>query len=211
MKNLKFIFTVIFILILLMQNNITYNQTRTIYGKVINAISGNPIPGVKVEIKETAISTISSSTGNYSLTIPDNIRAIKFSDFSGMEMLEVIFISSEEINIYLSKSDIFDLSLEELLNIKVTGVSRFIQSADKAPNNVIVITEQQIESRGYQDLSDVLKDIPGFDISDNASRDGEYYTLRVIQGNERILVLIDGHKLNSPSGTLLSIGNSIKA
>jgi len=107
------------------------------------------------------------------------------------------------------ENDIYSISLDSLWEIPVIGVSRFVQTADKTPNSVIVITEQQIELRGYTDLSDVLKDIPGFDISDNASRFGEYLTLRGIQGNERILVLIDGHKINPPTGTLLSIGNSI--
>ncbi len=106
-------------------------------------------------------------------------------------------------------NDIYSIPLDSLWNIQISGVSRYKQSTDKTPNSVIVITEQQIELRGYQDLSDVLKDIPGFDISDNASRFGEYLTLRGIQGNERILVLIDGHKINPPTGTLLSIGNSI--
>jgi outer membrane receptor for ferrienterochelin and colicins len=107
------------------------------------------------------------------------------------------------------EGDIYDISLDSLWNIKVSEISRYTQSEDKTLNSFIVITQQQIESRGYQDLSDVLKDIPGFDISDNASRYGEYLTLRGIQGNERILVLIDGHKLNPPTGTLLSNGNSI--
>ena len=105
--------------------------------------------------------------------------------------------------------DIYSIPIDSLWNMEISGVSRYKQSADKTPNSVIVITEQQIELRGYQDLSDVLKDIPGLDISDNASRFGEYLTLRGIQGNERILVLLDGHKLNPPTGTLLSIGNSI--
>jgi len=106
-------------------------------------------------------------------------------------------------------NDIYSIPLDSLWNIKVSGVSRFKQSTDKTPNSIIVIAEQQIESRGYQDLSDVLKDMPGFDITDNGARFGEFYTLRGIPGNERMLVLIDGHKINPPTGTLLSVGNSI--
>src|ERR1035437_10383692 len=106
-------------------------------------------------------------------------------------------------------NDMYSIPLDSLWNMKVSGVSRFQESTDKTPNSLIVITEQQIESRGYQDLSDVLKDIPRFDITDNAARFGEFYTLRGIQGNDRMLVLIDGHKINPPTGTFLSIGNSI--
>jgi len=105
--------------------------------------------------------------------------------------------------------DLNSLSLEDLMNMEVTGVSRYKQSTDQTPSTVIVISEQQIAERGYEDLSDVLKDVPGFDIVDNAGRYGEYYTLRGIQGSDRFLVLIDGHKLNPASGTFLSVGNSI--
>jgi len=121
-----------------------------------------------------------------------------------------IFLFYSIQNIKAQKvNDIYSIPLDSLWNMSISGVSRYNQSADKTTNSVIVISEKQIELRGYQDLSDVLKDIPGFDITDNAARYGEFLTLRGIQGNERILVLIDGHKINPPTGTLLSIGNSI--
>jgi len=133
---------------------------------------------------------------------------------SGIKLKQIVFIVSLSLLTIQStfaqkENDIYSIPIDSLWNMEISGVSRYKQSAAETPNSVIVITEQQIELRGYQDLSDVLKDIPGFDISDNASRFGEYLTLRGIQGNERILVLIDGHKLNPPTGTLLSIGNSI--
>lgn len=106
-------------------------------------------------------------------------------------------------------NDIYSIPLDSLWNLKVSSASRFEEPIDKTPSSIIVITERQIESRGYQDLSDVLKDMPGFDITDNAARFGEFYTVRGIPGNERLLVLIDGHKINPPTGTLLSVGNSI--
>ena len=186
-----------------------YAQTQTIHGKVTNSITDKPLQNIKVKIKGVELAATTNSTGEYSIAVPDTITFIEFEDFDGMLLSEINRISSNSIDIYLSEIDLYKLSLEELMKVKVLGFSRFEQSASKTPNSIIVITERQIESSGYQDLSDVLKDIPGFDISDNAARFGEYYTLRGIQGNERILVLIDGHKINSPTGTLLSVGNSI--
>jgi len=188
---------------------IGYAQTRTIKGTITNGITDKPVQNIKVKIKGLNLSTTTNFMGEYTLNIPDSISKIEFDNFDGMNLLELNKKSSDVIDIYLSEIDLYNLSLEELMKVKVVGVSRFEQSASKTPNSIIVITEKQIEQRGYQDLSDVLKDIPGFDISDNAARFGEYYTLRGIQGNERILVLIDGHKINSPTGTLLSVGNSI--
>jgi len=105
--------------------------------------------------------------------------------------------------------DIFDYTLEELMELEVSGVSRYKQSVSDVPNSIQVISQQQITDRGYNDLSDLLKDVQGIDLTANAGRFGELYSLRGIEGNDRFLILINGHKLNSSSGTFISIGNSI--
>jgi len=105
--------------------------------------------------------------------------------------------------------DLMDLSLEELMNIEVSGVSRYSQSLSDVPNSIQVITQQQIKDRAYNDLSDLLKDVQGFDITANAGRFGEFYSFRGIAGNDRFLIMINGHKLNPATGTHVSIGNSI--
>ncbi len=102
-----------------------------------------------------------------------------------------------------------DLSLEELMQIEVTGLSRYKQDVSDIPNSIQVISQKQIKERGYHDLSDVLKDMPDFDITGNVGRLGELYAIRGIEGNDRLLVLINGHKLNPATGTYLSIGKSI--
>ncbi len=104
---------------------------------------------------------------------------------------------------------LLQMSLEELMNVEVVSASRYKQNIENAPASVIVVTEQQIRERGYEDLVDVLRDLPGFDVIENAGRFGEFYTIRGIEGNDRFLVLIDGQKLNPASGTFLSVGNSI--
>jgi len=111
------------------------------------------------------------------------------------------------------RDDEFDklekLSLEELVNTKITGVSKFAENEDEAPANTIIITERQIKDRLYFHLSDVLRDINYIDIVDNARGFGEYYTIKGIGGNDRFLVLMDGKKINPTNGTFLSVGNSI--
>ncbi|HAS47343.1 MAG TPA: hypothetical protein DCS93_43100 [Microscillaceae bacterium] len=92
---------------------------------------------------------------------------------------------------------------------EVLSASQYAQKLENVPANVIVVTQKQIKENNYEDLSDLLKELPGFDVVENAGRFGEYYTLRGINGNDRFLVLIDGRKLNAMSGTFLSVGNSI--
>ena len=107
------------------------------------------------------------------------------------------------------EADLSELSLEELMNVEVSSVSKYKQKINEAPASIIVISHQDIIDRAYFDLSDIMKDLPGVDMVDHARGFGEYYTPRGIEGNDRFLVLIDGQKLNPVSGTFLSIGNSI--
>jgi len=110
-----------------------------------------------------------------------------------------------------SIDSIFSMTLEELLNVKVTvwSVSRQEEESSRAAASVIVISQKQIKSRGYKDLNDVLRELPGFDIVENAGRFGDQYTIRGIDRNDRFLLLVDGHRVNPYSGTFLSTGNSI--
>ena len=101
------------------------------------------------------------------------------------------------------------MPLKDILQLKVEGVSKYEEATDKSPASVIIITESQIRENCYQDLSDVLKNVLGIDIVDNARGFGEYYTVRGVEGNDRFLVTIDGQKINPVSGTFLSVGNSI--
>lgn len=124
-------------------------------------------------------------------------------------ILFILFFNYNLLSQEDSLKNIFDYSLEELMNVEVSGVSRFSQNISDVPNSVEVITQQQIRDRGYYDLSDLLKDIQGIDYTDNAARFGEFYSIRGISGNDRFLILINGQKINPASGTFISVGNSI--
>ncbi len=102
-----------------------------------------------------------------------------------------------------------EMSLEELMNVSVVSVSKYNQPITQAPATIVVVTNQQIREKGYFDLSDLLRDLPGIDVVDNARGFGEFYTIRGIEGNDRFLVLYDGQRVNPVSGTFLSVGNSL--
>ncbi|WP_299453083.1 TonB-dependent siderophore receptor [uncultured Microscilla sp.] len=116
----------------------------------------------------------------------------------------------------LNNAEWFRLKAEELIRLEqvnaeteILGASQYAQKLENVPASVIVVNQKQMKENGYHDLSDLLKDLPGVDVIENAGRFGEYYTIRGINGNDRFLVLIDGRKLNAMSGTFLSVGNSI--
>jgi outer membrane receptor for ferrienterochelin and colicins len=95
--------------------------------------------------------------------------------------------------------DLSDVSLEELGNIQVYSASKHMQSASEAPASVTVVTADEIQKYGYRNLADVLRSVPGFYVT--YDRD---YTFVGVRGfgrlgdwNSRILVLIDGHRINN--------------
>ena len=60
--------------------------------------------------------------------------------------------------------NLLNLSLEELMAIKVVTASGYLQTTSEAPSTITVISSKQIEERGYEQLEDALRDIPGIDM-----------------------------------------------
>ena len=83
----------------------------------------------------------------------------------------------------------------------VTTASKWSESATAAPGTAIVIDHNDIKLRGYSNLKDVLKDLPGMDVSDNFfSELGAQVSVRGITGNNKIVVLVNGMRVNPPGG-----------
>ena len=74
-----------------------------------------------------------------------------------------------------------NLDWEDLMNLQVTSAGKREQSIDDAPANIIVITSEQIQNRGYLTLEEVFKDLPGFDFSVGLPS-GEYPTHFLFRG-----------------------------
>ena len=100
------------------------------------------------------------------------------------------------------------LSLEDLLNIEIVSASKIQQKASEAPATIRVITNTQIRQRGYRNLDDALKDVPGIDLT---NIDGAYPYIHTIRGsfgdeNRRMLLMIDGIVENSLNGSFEMAG-----
>jgi len=96
-----------------------------------------------------------------------------------------------------------NLSLEELMNIKVVTASGYLQTMSEAPSTITVITARQIAERGYEQLEDALRDVPGIDM---IHINGYAPTLIYFRGmygaeNLRALLMIDGIAENNILGS----------
>jgi outer membrane receptor for ferrienterochelin and colicin len=99
-----------------------------------------------------------------------------------------------------------ELSLKDLLNVKITTASKTSQESDKAAATVIVITTEQIKIRGYQSLLDVLKDIPDMKVDDKLYTLAlNNFTMRGIPGQDKFILLLDGVRISSPTNEAMPI------
>src|SRR5688500_358086 len=81
-----------------------------ISGKVTSG-DGEPIPGVNVLLKGTAIGTVTDADGNYSLQVPDLTSTLIFS-YIGYESVEVALDGRSTVNVTLNE---LIQSLDELV------------------------------------------------------------------------------------------------
>ena len=94
-----------------------------------------------------------------------------------------------------------DLSIEELMKLdagQVFGASERLQPVTEAPSSVSFITAEEIARYGYRTLADVLRGVRGMYVTDDRNfsllgtrgfgKPGDY--------NSRILLLVNGHRVN---------------
>ena len=97
-----------------------------------------------------------------------------------------------------AQTDLTQLSIEELLTVEVYSASKFVQKSTEAPASVSIVTAEDIRIYGYRNLTDILRSVRGLYITYDRnyafigvrgfSRPGDY--------NTRVLLLLDGHRIN---------------
>jgi outer membrane receptor for ferrienterochelin and colicins len=98
-------------------------------------------------------------------------------------------------------SDLKKLSIEQLMDMEIDtvyGASKYEQKITEAPSSVSIISSAEIKKFGHRTLADILKSVRGFYITNDRNysyigvrgfgRPGDY--------NSRIMVQVDGHRIN---------------
>jgi outer membrane cobalamin receptor len=95
-----------------------------------------------------------------------------------------------------AESDIRDL--QELLKTPVVSASKSSEKLSDAPATLIVISRNDIEERGYTELSQLLDDLPGMDMARSYGADylKDYWRGYRNDIGEPFLVLVDGLEFN---------------
>lgn len=109
--------------------------------------------------------------------------------------------------VQIEPEDLLQMSLEKLMNLEVITASLTPQVAFDAPATVYVITEEQIKTRGYSNLEELLEDIPEIQVQNKTNATTyNFFSLRGIGGNEKFIILMDGIRINPTAGDPIHIG-----
>ncbi len=96
------------------------------------------------------------------------------------------------------RADLTEMSIEELMNMTVYGASKFLQKTTEAPSSVSIVTFEDIKKHGYRTLADIIRSVRGF--YGSYDRNYSYIGVRGFNRpgdyNTRILLLVDGHRIN---------------
>lgn len=108
-------------------------------------------------------------------------------------------------------SDLTSLSLEQLMSLQVVGASKYEQRQADTPAAVSIITAQEIKAFGWRTLDEALASLPG--VFRTYDRQYAYLGTRGfgVPGdfNTRVLVTVNGNRLNDPTFDGGPFGNQL--
>ncbi len=139
-------------------------QQPTVSGKVTDD-TGQPLPGVTIQIKGTTRGTVTDADGEYSISsLPDD-ATLRFS-FVGMRAQEVIVGNQTRINVEMVVDAI---GIEE-----VVAVGYGTQKKVNLTGSVGVVNSEQLEKRPVASITKALQGLtPGLNITPNSMYGGE--------------------------------------
>jgi iron complex outermembrane receptor protein len=96
--------------------------------------------------------------------------------------------------------DLAERSLEDLMNVEVTSVSKTAEPLSRTAAAIFVITQEDIRRSGANNIPDLLRMVPGMDV---AQIDSNTWAIsaRGLNGqfSNELLVLLDGRNLYTPT------------
>lgn len=100
----------------------------------------------------------------------------------------------------VKEPDLASLTIEDLLNAKVSTASKKVESLSHAPAAIFVITGDEIRRGGFSSVPDALRSVPGLYVVQQSA----HVWIVSARGfssatNDKMLVLIDGRLVYSPT------------
>jgi len=164
------------------------NKQQSISGTVTDKNTGEPIPGVSITLKGTNRTTLSNSTGAFSITANSgDVLVISYLGYANQE----VTVSGSTLNISLESTD---KNLEEVV---VVGYGT-MRKSDVTGSISIAKGVDMIKTQSFSPLENLRGQAAGVNIYSNSSQPGAYANRVVIRGTNTInsssnpLYVVDG-------------------
>ncbi|MBL0766402.1 SusC/RagA family TonB-linked outer membrane protein [Marivirga atlantica] len=155
---------------LLLLSNWGLAQSKTVTGKVIDAETNEPLPGVNVSVKSTSRGTITNLDGEYTIEASQN-DVLAFS-FIGYKTLEIPVGTQSSITASLN------IDIETLSEVVVVGYGE--QKKKVVTGAISSVSSDQLETLPVNNVGQALQGrASGITIASNSGQPGEGATIRV--------------------------------
>jgi TonB-linked SusC/RagA family outer membrane protein len=174
--------------------SIAFAQERTVTGRITDADTGEPLPGVSVFIKGTNTGTVTDVDGRYSLSVPGSATLV--FQAVGMETKEMAVGSESTVDMQMKAS------LKELGEVVVTAQGD-VREKKALGYAVSTVESKSIADRPVADVGRVLQGkIPGVNITSTSGVSGTGTNINIrgfssLTGNVQPLFVVDGVPFNS--------------
>lgn len=178
------------IILILFSLNLSFAQNISVKGKVLDSSTGKPVIGAIVYFEGNSIS-YTGQDGFYEIgNLQQKNYNVRISHLGYKTLFQNIKInlSNSEINFFLEPSPI---KLDDII-VVVERSEKFLKDS---PFSITLTDKEQIESKNFQSISDILEYEPGI----SAIRDGVWSTDINIRGLSRnnIVTVIDGTRIET--------------
>ena len=165
------------------------NMQQKISGKVTDASTGEPLPGVNIIIKGTTTGTVTDINGSYNIEIPDTSAVLVFS-FLGYNSEEVHFNGSLKIDVNLVPS------ISQLQEVVVVGYGT--QRRSDITGSVTSVPKDRLSKLPVTNLTYALEgSTAGLKVTQSSSVPGSSGTMQIrgvnsINANTSPFIVLDG-------------------
>ena len=172
-----------------------YGQNVNVTGTIIEASSGQPLPGVNVILKNTSIGASTDFDGNFTLSdVP--LNSVVVISYLGFVSQEITIINAEPLNILLQEDT------ESLSEVVVIGYGT--QKKKEVTGAVSVIDSKAIEKLNPVRVEQALQgQVAGVTVTANSGSPGAGSNIRIrgisTNGDARPLILVDGNVIEDLS------------
>ena len=163
-------------------------QDRTITGRIIDE-KGVPVVGVSVLVKGTKLGTQTTSTGEFSVSVPSSANTL---------LLNSVGYASKELKLNQNRNYTVVLSTEaaNLQEVVVVGYSTSTKEA--FTGTAKVVTGERLQNKSVSNVSQALAgEVAGVSVINTTGQPGTSATIRVrgigsVNGNRAPLYVVDG-------------------